>query len=138
MKRSNIGTKLSQLLTKTIQISLPRIQKQLEEFLITSRKELEGFTQLNGKERHKMLLQLLVGFCEQFQKTLDGTTDLSSDTSVLKGGAHIQAVFADLVRELTRIQILRVVPPNDFKTTVKNCIGVGTCVLSFRARKKKN
>ena len=79
-----------------------------------------------------MLLQLLVGFCEQFQKTLDGTTDLSSDTSVLKGGAHIQAVFADLVRELTRIQILRVVPPNDFKTTVKNCIGVGTFyILSF-------
>jgi len=124
----HLGAKLSALLTDKIQESLPKIQKQIEKFLETSRRELEGFTFLDGKQRHKMLLQLLVGYCESFKGILDGTRELVDDQNhgELRGGAHIQAIFGDLVRDLGGIEILRVVPPRDFKTTVKNCIGVGT------------
>ena len=79
------------------------------------------------EEKQEALINALHTYCSGFRDTLNGTADLDDiGENELRGGAQIQEIFLDFVKELDEIKILEVVDPSGFRTAVQNCIGVGT------------
>jgi replication fork clamp-binding protein CrfC len=126
----HLSERLNGVLVNHIKSVLPDISRQVDDFVRLKREELAAYGDLVSKDaKRAALLKALTNYSESFRGSLQGAGDDIDDAVAameLRGGAQIQQIYGEFVRTLDGINILEVVPPSTFRTTVQNCIGIGT------------